>query len=117
VFVAALVVTAALGGVTIYSWIDALNPGSALLMQAEQTHTEDPVALASVIAAENRTTGLLVGTAVAGAVTLVCLYLTASGGSSSSSTQSARNRPARAFNVAPIFGRDGYQGVALQGTF
>jgi hypothetical protein len=105
VFAGGVAATAVLGGLTLASWLDALDGGRQLLQNAERTHTRDVMREQAVQSAEDRTTALLVATGVVGAATVVTgVFFTRWGG---------RTRVA----LAPATDGRGSVGLSLGGRF
>jgi len=107
-FIGGLVATAAIGGVAVWSWLDATRQNSALIQNAMNTHTRDLAMEQSVQGAELRTTILDIAAAGVGAVTIGFLIFTRwSGG----------NDTHRRVSVSGSPGVGGYTGLSLNGTF
>lgn len=105
VFVTSAVVTALLGGGCIGTWLYAQAGGRELIEGAQRTHMPNPALEQDVQARENATTGLLIATGVAGAVTLTTLLFTRWGGAP------------RRIEVAPAVSTNGATGLTLRGYF
>ncbi len=108
VFVGGLVATAALGGVAIWSWLDATNQGSALITYAQTNGAANPTMEASVQSAETRTIALDVATGVVGAATVAFLIFT---------RWSNEERPAPRVVVSALPGIGGLTGLTVGGSF
>lgn len=107
-FISGLVATAAIGGVAVWSWLDATRQGTALIQNAMTTHTRDLAMEQAVQSAELRTTILDIAAAGVGAVTIGFLIFTRwSGG----------NDTHRRVSVSGSPGVGGYTGLSLNGTF
>jgi hypothetical protein len=108
-FVGGLVVTAALGGVAIWSWIDATRQGNDLITYAMTNHTRNPMLEQSVASAETRTLALDIATGAVGAVSLGLLIATLV------TRPSARTE--RHVSVSASPGINGYTGLTVSGAF
>ena len=108
-FIGGLAATAIVGGVAIWSWIDATSQGNQLIQNAMSTHMRDPAREAAVQSAETRTIILDGVTAGVGAISvgvLIATLVTRNSGASE-----------RRVSVTATPGINGYTGLSVTGAF